>query len=165
MIRELPVLTNFDEAETFKVFPYAIILTQACDIISHYKVIAKLNQDSVEVNRQFISNLFLCPAFDEEKFKTGEHLLDQYNVKLKNLEEDVWTHIKKNKDIRFQYLQSNDVDIPNLIIDFKHFFTVKFSFIELFLQKSEKNKFILEYPHLLNLTDRFAHYIQRVAIP
>ena len=165
LIRDLPILTNYSIKDSFKIFPYSILLTQACDIESHYKVLSMMGENPLEVNRQFISSVLLCPAFDEERFQKGEHLTEQFEVKLKTINSDQWNPIKNNRNIRFQFLQSNESKIPNLIIDFKQYFTVTFSYLESFYNGTHDKSFILNHMQLMNLSDRLAHYLQRVAIP
>lgn len=166
----VPVFTSIEEKGEFVSFPYSIILTQACDIESYYRTINEVSykhddekKDNV-IGRQIIKQLIFSPAFDEEKFKGGLHIKDQYGYKLESLTSGEVKSIKEEKRERYQYIKSNVEDIPNLFVDFKHYFTAP---IEIVIESVKKQEifFKLDHIHYTKLSDRFAHYVQRVAIP
>ena len=147
----------------FARFPYSIVLTQACDIASYYKIRGK-QDDNGRINRQVIAQLILCPAFDEDKFKSGDHLVEQYNYQTEVLPSGDWKAIMKQGRERFHYLPCNGVDLPNLVIDFKQYFTVPIEGAEIAL-KDVRQSYKLDHIYYTELADRFAHFLQRVAIP
>lgn len=164
LLFDLPVLTSIEKDIPFRKFPYCILMTQACDVKSHYEVLELYRNNGGDINRQYVSQLLFCPAFDEDLFFKGEHLLEQFNIKLKTIDEKVFRSIKGQKDIRYQYIETNlDSTIPNLIVDFKQYFTLTFQLFESFF--NEGDYYQLNHLYYTQLSDRFAHYLQRVAIP
>lgn len=146
----------------FARFPYSLVLTQACDIESYYKMRGQ-QDDNGRISRQIIAQLILCPAFDEDKFKRGDHLVEQYNYHTEVLYGGDMRAIRKQGRERFHYLPSHVEELPNLVIDFKHYFTVPIIGAEMAL-KNVRKSYKLDHIYYTEIADRFAHFIQRVAI-
>ena len=95
------------------------------------------------------------------------HLFDQYGYEFEAYHENAKNNIKKNKDFRFHYFEGEDsLSIPCLVIDFKHYFTLPINFVLSFLEINQNsNSVALDAIFQTKLSDEFAHYLQRVAIP
>lgn len=162
----IPVFNSLSDIETFKTFPFSIILTHACDLESHYKSENKFNTDGGDsYSRQLISQILLCPSFEEEKFTDGIHLQNQYNFKVEQISKKEKEHIRKLKNTRYHYISSSLDEIPNLFIDFKHYFTLPVQLLKDYLEKRQQKFYKLDHISYTQLADRFAYYIQRVAFP
>ena len=161
LLRNVLFFAGTDAEGGFASFPYSIILTQACDIASYYKNRGKKDDDG-RVSRQIIRQLILCPTFDEEKFKSGDHLKEQYEYQTEKLFSGEIKAIREGRRERYHYLHSDMEMLPNLIIDFKQYFSVPIEVVERTL-KDAKKSYKLDHIFHTDLADRFAHYVQRVA--
>ncbi|MFA5803337.1 MAG: hypothetical protein WC879_01715 [Melioribacteraceae bacterium] len=170
LLKNVPTLIPNDSSkERFKYFPYSIIITQPCDIESHFTSLEKYEQDinlDKKYPKQTIFQLLLCPAFDQEKFIEGTHLYDQYSVKFDQMKMKEFEKLRDLKDFRYHYIESKfqHDGLPNLIIDFKHYFTMPLSVIYELVSINNPS-YILDHFYFIQISDRFAHYLQRVGIP
>ena len=147
-----------EETELDNIFlSYAVILTQDCDMRSDFicKKSGK-NQD------KRLLSLLICPAFLINEFVQGKHLgdwqMDVFNSKLAK-------RIKKNDEYkRYHFLsEESNFSIPELVIDFKHFFTLPRDF----LYKQRKDKYVASLNEIFReeLSQRFSNYLSRIGIP
>ncbi len=165
LVLNLPIFSKLEQGKEFSVFPYSIIITQACHIASYYKALIDQKKNPSEpYNRQLITQVLLLPAFEEESFKSGTHLEKQYGKKIKSIETAVFSRIKIGQDFRHHFLADHSHVLPNLFIDFKHYFTVPIEIVIETVEQRESFPFELEFKHYTDLSDRFAHYLQRVAV-
>lgn len=168
LLRDLPNFSKFSEHDTFSTYDFSIIITQACDIESYYDALSKKTESDDGIlhfeSGQIITQLIFCPAFDEDVFKAGEHLFKQFNYMLPVQTSKQLKKIQKKNTERFHFIQSEEDSLPNIIIDFKHYFTLPISEVELLID-SYDFVFQLSGLHFAELADRFAHHLQRVAIP
>lgn len=166
LIKDLPVLISIQpQKDQFAIYPYNIVLTQACDIESYYKSKAKWDEENEIKDRQLITQIIFCPAFDEEKFKKGNHLEDQYKYCMPNLSNRELEKIKKLENLRYHFFESKEESIPNLFLDFKQYFTLPINLVLDILENVKDLSFKLDHLQYIKLADRFAFFIQRVAIP
>lgn len=169
LLYELPVLSQPAPKNEYGIFSFSLVLSQACDINSYFTLMKNRkskNQIDSEYNRQIIYQVMLCPLFELELFKSGNHLKLAYQIKTKIIEESKFSLIETNNDSRYMLLKSN-IDqkiIKDFIIDFKQFFTLPIELVKSFAEKQDV-KYNLEHIHFTNLSDKFSHYLQRVAIP
>jgi len=163
LIYNLPVLISTNAEKTFSVIPYSIVVSAACDIESCFRIEANIVKTESEFDRQVIFQLMMCPAFDEDLFMAGQHLESIYNCKTKAI--NAKEKEKYKKDTRLFYIENkNFANLPNLFIDYKHYFTLPIELVKEHL-KDAKEKYILEHIQYTKLADLFAHYLQRVGIP
>ena len=137
--------------------PYAVVLSQDCDLQSDFNCrVDSPNQD------KYLISLLVCPAFILEDFAHGEHRSDwqmaQYNS-------DLISRIKNNDTYkRYHFLQGEkDLSIPDLVIDFKHFFTLPRDFV--YNQKSHNYVASLNELFREELSQRFSNYLSRIGLP
>lgn len=136
-------------------FPYVICLNQECDLNNDFE----LNQKSISKDSCLL-HIAIAPAFNFEKFKNGSHWGKIFD-KTYNIDNKAYL-IKDNEIQRFHYLKFPDVDMPELIIDFKHFFTVNREF----LYENISNR-ICSIDDLFKekLSQRFSNFISRIGLP
>ena len=138
--------------------PYALILSQDCDLEQDFNV----RQKQIASDKLLPSVLFCEVATAEELFG-----------RVKTIGSKLWERIRINKDERYHFLQKAEADsdalrqgLPELGIDFKHYFTIPTDEIYKRIELGEaKRRCILVSPYLEHLRSRFAYFLSRVALP
>lgn len=139
-------------------FVYAVLLNQDCDLKADFELRKKTlgNQD------KNLFSLLVCPAFNLEEFAKGTHIskwqMDPYNDKL--------IPRIQNNDLykRFHFLSADTgFLIPDLVIDFKHFFTLPRDY----LYSQRKSIYVASLNELFReeLSQRFSNYLSRIGLP
>jgi hypothetical protein len=84
----------------------------------------------------------------------------------------LWDPVKKNKNERYQFLQqveqADDAaaeGVPETGIDFRRYFTIPTGEVYVQIEKFARRRCRLLSPFLEHLSNRFAHYLCRVALP
>lgn len=67
-----------------------------------------------------------------------------------------------NQNPRYHYLKFKEDDKPELIVDFKHFFTVNRDFL---YKQLNKRLYSLDDLFRENLSLRFCNYVSRIGLP
>jgi len=166
ILKELPAFDSFEKEEKpFTSFPYSIVMTQACDISNYCNIYDQLTSMEVSnISRQIITQIIFCPAFDEDMFVEGKHLLNQYNYQMDKISSKEKEKFKDHQHIRYHYIKSNIEGIPNFFIDFRQYFSAPAKFIMRLVREEKNGLYKLDHLHYTDLADRFAHYLQRVAL-
>jgi len=160
LIKNIPILTSLDPKVPFKQLAFSVIMTQPCDISSHYKTVK-----SDKISRQILTQILFCPAFEASHIFEGTHLQNTYDHLLPKIDEQVKKSITSRQNSRYYYLPSQG-QIPSLVVDFKHYFTLPISYIISFHSNFNDACFnILEDIVFAQLSDYFAHYLQRIGLP
>jgi hypothetical protein len=140
--------------------PFAVILTQDCDLEQDYH--KRFPQP--QVSDKLIPCLLFCEvATAEELFGT---------VKRQGCSK-AWDRIKQNNDVRYHFLQKVEAGcdrtnegLPELAIDFKRYFTLPTAEVYRRVELGEAvRRCVLLSPYLEHLSTRFANYLCRVALP
>lgn len=148
-------------------FPMAIIISQACDVIAMEDLI--INKSGKPT--KFMPSVLMCPIYDHNSAKTGQHIKDAFEHMSLNFESENTYQTNDYKvatrdwHYRIHALTieaDNSIVLENAIIDFKHYFTVPISYLV-----SHKNDRVLHLDDLFaeQITLKFATYLSRVAIP
>lgn len=148
-------------------FPYAIIISQACDVVAMEDII---NNKEGKFTK-FMPSILMCPIYDKDMAKSGEHIADVFNELFirsandKLYQKDDYEVAKRDWHYRFHSLSvyvNDKTVINNSIVDFKQYFSLPMSY----LVKNKNNRmFHLESLFAEQLTLKFATYLSRVAIP
>lgn len=136
-----------------------MILSQDCDLDWDFK------------NRQASAN-----TASEHKLLTSVLLTDLIgSAELRGragINSRIWDRIRDNKDERYQFLRavegSEDLareGIPEGVIDFKQFFTLRPEDLYLQLERSARRRTCLVSPYAEHLSVRFFNFHERVALP
>lgn len=144
-----------------RIIPYLVVVSQDCDLEHDFN--NRSNPDSKNHDK-YLQNILYLPAFVSESVKEGSHFAS-FNLKMESWASDPWRKIKSNQNYRFHYLvQWEQLQIPELIIDFKHYGTIS---RELLYRQENKGKYLGSIAELFreNLSSRFAYYLSRVALP
>ena len=145
-------------------FPYIYVLTQDCDLEQEYS--NRINVTSQNQDKHLIS-VIVAPLYNIDQVYDGIHLEDigikmqTINRKLEKTENKI---LRQNNNPRYHFLEfSNEVSIPNSVIDFKHYFTVNNN--QLFQQK--ENHFVCKVSELYreSISQRFSSFLSRIGLP
>lgn len=146
-------------------FPYAIVISQSCDISAMSKLIENGGK-----TLKFMPSVLVAPIYDKEALKSGDILDEVINaVDFKMQKEPVFSSksfgvIENDDHARFHILtfKDNPTDFNTPMVDFKQYFTVSAEYL-----KSIREKRICHLEQLFceQITLRFANYLSRVAIP
>lgn len=137
--------------------PYAIILSQDCDLEQDHKARTGTNAPDKQ-----IPGVLFCEVSTATEVRGTEGM----NSKL-------WSPIPLNKNERYHFLQKVDSDcdalkvgIVELVIDFKKYFTIPTDEVYLRSERGEvKRRCALISPYLEHFSSRFAYFLSRVALP
>lgn len=155
--------------------PYGVVMSQDCDVDVDFLSRTKeqdvykqgLTEDEIKERLQplhdkFLPTILICPAYLADSFFAGEHI-DGWYIKPKNTGQV--KKIKANNEMnRYHYLPKNtDLGINDMVIDFKHFFTVPVDI----LYKQRKEGYVATVSELFreDLSQRFANYLSRFGLP
>lgn len=148
-------------------FPLAIIISQACDVIAMDNMIS----DRAGKPAKFMPSILMCPIYDKNIVKTGDHLMDVFSeLNLSFNKENVYHSddykvAERDWHYRFHSLTldlENKSVLNNAIIDFKHYFSVPISYL---MNHKTDRLYRLDDLFAEQLTLKFATYLSRVAIP
>ena len=148
-------------------FPLAIIISQACDVISMEKMLSLGKGKPTK----FMPSILMCPIYDEKNAKSGEHIEDAFDELFISFESDQVYNSKdkviaeKDWHYRFHLLElaiDGKTIMSNKIMDFKHYFSVPMSYL---IKKKEDRIYHMDDLFSEQLTLKFANYLSRVAIP
>lgn len=137
--------------------PYAIVVSQDCDLDWDYKARQEEGKTS-----KLLPNILLCEVM------TAQNLRNNSDIK-----SNIWQRIRINKDERYHFLQTIPPEedallqgIPELGIDFKRYFTLRTDEVYAALtSNTAQRRSRLISPYLEHLSTRFAYYQFRVALP
>lgn len=148
-------------------FPLAIVISQACDVISMGEIVSK----KAGKPSKFMPSILMCPVYDKNIIKTGTHLtgvFDELNYTL-NMENvyhsDDYKIAQRDWHYRFHTLElilNKKSVLSNAIVDFKQYFTVPITYL---IKHKDNRIYHLEDLFAEQITLKFATYLSRVAIP
>lgn len=144
-----------------RIIPYLVVVSQDCDLEHDFNNRSNPNSQNHD---KYLQNILYLPAFVSESFRVGSHF-ESFNLKMESWPSEPWKKIKSNQNYRFHYLERwEPFQIPELIIDFKHYGTIS---RELLYRQENKEKYLGTIAELFreNLSSRFAFYLSRVALP
>jgi hypothetical protein len=158
---EFPKVVD-DEMRTLSVtFPYVVILSQDCDLKADF---LERNQSSdVNKNDKYLQEILFSPAYKAESLRTGIHLSD-FGLKMETFNSVRWRLIENNQNARYHFFKESSEDgISNLVVDFKHYYTVlREDIYKVFM---DKYKISINVLYRENLSVRFANYLSRIGLP
>lgn len=164
ILRDISIIagTDFDN-ETGEIIvsaislEYAVVVNQDCDLEHDYNSRKESNNKD-----KFLPNILLVPAYLASKFKEGAHLGEDHKCQVWNSQ--LYKPIIQNLNQRFHYLNSNEqFQIPELIIDFKHVYTINRDII----YKNINLIYLASICELYreNLSHRYSNFISRIGLP
>lgn len=160
------IFTDIEIIESFNVkgtqiqldkisFPYVICLNQECDLENDF------NCHSNKDNK--LLHIAIAPAFNFEDFLSGSHWAGIFDVNSTAKRADTKTKLIMDNEIpRFHYLNFSETNMPELIVDFKHFFTINRNVL---YSKLDKRLCSLDDLFKEKLSQRFSNFISRIGLP
>lgn len=135
-------------------FPLVICLNQDCDL--HTDFIHRKENKSGS-----LLHLIVAPLFEISSFRDGKNWGDLMNVG-DHINSEKFKSIKNNDNPRYHYLAFPEKEMPELIIDFKYFFTVNRD--ALYHRLDHKVCSVEDlFRELIN--QRFCDYLSRIGLP
>lgn len=135
-------------------FPLVICLTQDCDLHTDF-VHRKENKSGS------LLHLIVAPLFEIQSFREGKNWGELMNVG-DHINSEKIKSIKNNDNPRYHYLVFPEKEMPELIIDFKYFFTVNRD--ALYKRLNHKVCSVDDlFRELIN--QRFCDYLSRIGLP
>ena len=138
-------------------FPFVVCLNQECDLEKDFK-----NKGQTLCNNNLL-HIGIAPAFIYEQFLNGSHWGEIFDSSSSQKDGDtIIKKIKDNEIPRYHYLKFSDANMPELVIDFKHFFTINRDFLY-----SQLGKRMCSMDDLFKekINQRFSYYISRIGLP
>ena len=139
------------------IFPYVVCLNQECDLKTDF---FKKNNLICDSN---LLHIAIAPAFIFDQFLNGTHWGNIFTNNPAQKRGD--TTIKKiidNEIPRYHYLKFPEDEMPELIIDFKHFFTINKNVL---YKQIDKRLSSLDILFREKINQRFSYYISRIGLP
>jgi len=140
------------------VFPFVVCLNQECDLENDYNY----RQDNLNKDGCLL-HLAIAPAFIFDQYLTGTHWGGIFTEnKGQKRTDTIIRKIIDNEIPRYHYLKFPDLDMPELIIDFKHFFTINRCHL---YDQFDKRICSMDDLFRENISQRFSNYIARIGLP
>lgn len=160
-------IENEDTIEVSKIhFPYAVVLTQACDLQQDHDAKQRLLEEGKGNQDKFLISAIVAPIYNFEDFLQGEHL-KQLGMKMLAFPGRSRTPTKNiidNENKRYHYLKfDTSVPIVESVIDFKHYFTVSVNY----LTSIYKTHYVCSVDSLYRelILQRFSNFMSRIGLP
>lgn len=149
------------------VFPLAMVLTQACDLQQDFNARDKISNEGKGNQDKFLLSVLMTPIYNFEDFRNGKHLeqIDFYMDDKGRRNKSLCDNIIKNENKRYHYLNfSDDIDIVESVIDFKHYFTVTMNYLN---KIQEEGKYVCSIKDLYKelIVQRFSNFLSRIGLP
>lgn len=148
------------------VFPYVIVLTQACDLQQDYNARKKISESQTGNQDKFLISVIVAPIYNFEDFRTGTQL-EQLGYKMQDQgrrTKSKCSNIMKNEDKRYHYLNFDDtVEMVESVIDFKHYFSVTVNYLNDIYEDSYICSIDSLYRELIS--QRFSNFLSRIGLP
>jgi hypothetical protein len=151
--------------------PYAVVLSQECDLLFDQKLRSVLirgeqgeAKDRNENHDKLLLAILMCPAYQAELFRVGSHL-NALQRRMESYNSERFKSIKQNLNLRYHYFAGwTPFQIPELIVDFKHFFTIP---VEQLLEYGTVEHYITRLKPLYreDFSQRCAAYLTRIGVP
>lgn len=152
-------IETFEESK--RDHPYLVVLTQDCDLEQDQNNRA----DATSKNQdKYLHTVLLCPAYPAELVRLGKHL-ESIGLRMSEFQPWRWDQLKKNNIYRYHYLLPYAVhQVPELVMDFKHYITVP---RDVLYKTDVEGHYLATINELFReaLSTRFAYYLSRVALP
>jgi len=145
---------------------YAVVLTQECDLSEDWRNYRAIRDEGKKSHDKLLRHVILAPCYPFARFLKGEHIKDRTMSTHWNASDTTREAIMANNHKRFHFLKRQpDVNLVNLVIDFKHYFSVE---RDAFYEAIGKgNLYVTSLDSLFreDLSQRFAYYLARIGLP
>ena len=148
-------------------FPYAIIISQACDVT----FMSRLQETGLGKATKFMPSILMCPIYDKSSINNVEHLPEFITKELFEIDKERFFTSKDvnltENDLHYRFHLLNvkiddQIKMTDAVIDNKHFFTVSPSYL---VRNKSNRVFSLDCLYAEQVSLKFSAYLARVAIP
>jgi len=136
-------------------FPFVICLNQECDLEQDY------NSRISNENKVRLLHCAVAPVFLFKKFLVGDHWGEIFPCSAP-CGSKIADKIRDNETPRYHYLKFPDTNTPELIVDFKHFFTIDSDYL---YDKIPDRFCSMSDLFREQVSHRFSYYISRIGLP
>lgn len=165
--RDLSYIVESTKEDEFSRYieDFAIVVSQDCDLKRDCKNRIECQEMTGKNHDKYLKNILFCPLYKYESFIKGEHL-NRIKRSMRCFKSGEHDRLKTNQEFRFHYLEKClDFQIPELIADFKHFFSIN---REIFYSKYHNpSHYLCSLSNLFreDISNRFTNYLARIALP
>lgn len=141
--------------------PLVIVLNQDCDLNSDDR---DKHKDNSNKDCRLL-HIVVAPLFNIDDFKVGKHWGGIFDIgESYNPKKSLYQKLVNNEYPRFHYLEFDEdfKTLPNLVVDFKHFFTVSTGYL---YNNIDKRVCTLGDLYREKVSQRFAYFISRIGLP
>lgn len=171
IFRNVKYTTIIDETNEYVdvkefTYPYAIIVSQGCDVFWMNDLFSNKTGSSTKV----MPMVLLCPLYHFESVKSGDFvlsLLESENINVEPGNKLMYFGEDRKiaaQDLHYRFhkfqVKYNDKDMfKDYVIDFKQCFTVPFSYLD----KNRDNRlFALNNQYAQQITQKFCNFVSRI---
>ena len=154
-----PKLTQWD-------FPYAITMSQECDLLQDHKYRQMKEEDSTEEKNEdkLLPTILMCPAYPAASLRKGTHL-EKLEIKMERKSSEQYYLIKMNQNPRYHFLAGwPELQVTEMVVDFKHFFTIQTELLRDTYGTAKYYIARLSCPYREHLSQRFTSYLGRIGL-
>ena len=168
IIEKISNISNESYDVTTIEFPYAILLSQSCDLLSDYKTRLSVMEGKKDNYNNALLSLLLFPMHNFDLFVKGEHM-QHFGWKMNRQERkpskySTWGLVK-NQDPRYHYFEfDRSTGLVPCVIDFKHWFALESENVQnLFSSGCYVGS--LQPLFREQVLQRYANYLSRIGLP
>ncbi len=141
-------------------FPYLICLNQECDLERDFE--EKEKPDQAPSEKRLI-HLAFAPVFVFDQYLAGAHWDKIYQpIAGQKRDSSKIKLVVDNEIPRYHYLKFEESGVPEMIIDFKHFFTISRAYV---YQNMDKRVCSIEDLFKEKISQRFSYFLSRIGLP
>ncbi len=142
------------------VFPYLVCLNQECDLERDFE--EEAIEDQAPSEKRLI-HLAFAPVFIFDQFLAGTHWDKIYKpIAGQKRDSSKVKLIIDNEIPRYHYLKFEESGVPEMIIDFKHFFTISRAYA---YKNIDKRFCSIEDLFKEKISQRFSYFLSRIGLP
>jgi len=170
--RDVAIVEGCDPQDVSRTsFPYAVILSQECDLEQDWKAYTEqpgepngADYQQYSQEDKLLRHIMLAPCYVADAFREGVHIA---NRQMRTIPDGEWKkNISENKHIRYHCLPECEGFLQqDLVVDFKHYFTIE---RDAFYAKARKDfTYVCSVAVLYRdaMARRFAEYLSRIGFP
>ena len=147
------------------VFPLSIVLTQACDLQQDCSARKRNLEEGTGNQDKFLISVIVAPIYNFEEFRLGTHL-EQIGLTMEpkgSRNKSLCQNIIKNENKRYHYLKfSQETELVESVIDFKHYFTINANILNQIYDKCYVCSIDSLYRELI--LQRFSNFLSRIGL-
>ncbi len=144
--------------------PYCVLVTQDCDLEQDW--VNRAEKRTIKRDK-YLRHLLLLPAYPAEQLRTGTHIKDNPEDSawvMETFNSEKWRLVISNQNARYHYIAGDsELQLPDLAVDFKHYTTIPRD--QMYERAGELYRGTISALFREELSNRFAHYLSRIALP